>query len=47
MLDNYVNMQDNYVYMRDKYVYIQVTNLLREPDFYLGKITYLRPFVTT
>lgn len=34
-----VNMEDNYVYMQDNYVDMQVTNLFREFDFYIGKVT--------
>lgn len=34
-------MQDNYFYIQGNYVHMQVTNLLREPNFYMGKITYL------
>lgn len=40
MQDDYVNMQDEYVYMQDAYVDMPVTNLFREFDYYIGKITY-------
>lgn len=38
----YPTCKINYVYMQNNYVFMQVTNLYREPDFYIGKITYLR-----
>lgn len=43
----YVNMHDYYVYMQDNSVYTQETHLLRGSDFYVGKITYLRPYPTS
>lgn len=38
---NYVNTQDNYVYMPDNYVDMEVTNIFRWSDFYIGKLTYI------
>lgn len=40
MQENYVSMQDDNVLMQDDYVDMQVTNLFRESDFYMVKITY-------
>lgn len=40
MQENYVNMQYNYVYMQDNYVDMQISNRLRDSDYYMGKITY-------
>lgn len=36
-----------YIYMQDNYVNMQLTNMVREPEFYMGKITYLRPIMTS
>lgn len=45
--ESYVNMKDNSVYMHDNYVYMKITNLQREPDCYMGKIIYLRSYLTS
>jgi hypothetical protein len=46
MEENYVKMQENYVNMQENYVNIQVTNLLGEPDFNMGKFTCVSPYLT-
>jgi hypothetical protein len=40
-------MQENYVNMKENYVNMQVTNLSRETDFDIGKITYASPYLTS
>lgn len=47
MQENYVNMQNNNVCMQDQYVGMQVINLYREYDFYIGKITYFLSYLTS